>query len=264
MATDTVPTTSMAGIPALGQDPSGDLRPLAVDTGGNVLTVSAGGGAGASAMGDNESNATEVTRIGARLEGFDGTDWDRLRTALTTVSSTLTGVLNTLPWAVYNATPTARTEGQGGPLQASTSGAVKANETDAAVAEDNPNGVLWTVPAALTVTKNSWSRTSSSSAGVGTAGVSIKASLGRVRLIRVTNAHGTVAFYIQLHNKATAAVNNDVPVDRALVPALGTATLDYGAEGMSMATGISIAASTTINLLTLLGAADAHYMIEWL
>jgi hypothetical protein len=41
------------------------------------------------------------------------------------VSATLTGFLNTLPWAVYNATPTPRTEGQGGPLQADANGNLK-------------------------------------------------------------------------------------------------------------------------------------------
>ena len=42
--------------------------------------------------------------------------------AVVVPTATLSGMQNTLPWAVYNATPTTRTEGQGGPLQANTLG----------------------------------------------------------------------------------------------------------------------------------------------
>ena len=50
--------------------------------------------------------------------------WDRIRSGIITPSATLTGLQNSIPWAIYNATPTVRTEGQGGPLQVDTNGAL--------------------------------------------------------------------------------------------------------------------------------------------
>lgn len=62
---------------------------------------------------------TDVKSFG---HSFNGTTWDRNRSGVVTPSATMAGIQNTLPWAVYNATPPARTEGQGGPLQATTGG----------------------------------------------------------------------------------------------------------------------------------------------
>lgn len=50
--------------------------------------------------------------------------WDKIRSGVIIPSATLTGHQNSLPWAIYNATPTVRTEGQGGPLQVDTNGAL--------------------------------------------------------------------------------------------------------------------------------------------
>ncbi len=46
-------------------------------------------------------------------------------TATVAPTATLTGWLNTLPWAVFHATPTTRTEAQGGPLEADANGNLK-------------------------------------------------------------------------------------------------------------------------------------------
>lgn len=76
----------------------------------------------ASAASDAYTNPTSTTDVKSLGHSFNGTTWDRNRSAVITPSATLTGMQNTLPWAIYNATPTTRTEGQGGPLQASTLG----------------------------------------------------------------------------------------------------------------------------------------------
>jgi hypothetical protein len=89
--------------------------------GGTSLTA-------ADAAADAEAN-TEIGGMSkSRLFGFNGTTWDRLRAGITTVTATLTGWLNTLPWAIYNASPTTRTEGQGGPLQADADGDLKTRD----------------------------------------------------------------------------------------------------------------------------------------
>jgi len=68
----------------------------------------------------------------------------RLRLAITTVSSTFTGFLNTLPWGVYNATPSTRTEGQGGPLQTNSNGSLNTTPTTLTEGEDQTFHVLKT------------------------------------------------------------------------------------------------------------------------
>ncbi len=116
------------------------------------------------------------------------------------------------------------------------------------------------------------SLTSSASGGVGTAGVSIKASAGRISWISVTNANATTGFYLQVFNKSTAAVANDVPIYRIWVPSVtiagaggkATETTLFGFGGLYLSTGISIAASSTVGLLTLLAATDMHYSVMWI
>lgn len=81
----------------------------------------------AAALADAKANPT-TTSVEAHMSGFNGTTWDRLRSGVTALTATLTGFLNTLPWAVYNASPTVRTEGQGGPLQATATGNLKVED----------------------------------------------------------------------------------------------------------------------------------------
>jgi hypothetical protein len=78
----------------------------------------------AGAAADDESNATSMTELRARLLAFDGTTWDRIRSGITTIGNAVAGFLNAIPWAFYNATPTTRTSGLGGPLQTDKFGAL--------------------------------------------------------------------------------------------------------------------------------------------
>lgn len=86
---DAVSNTSLASVGVSGTDSNGAFRPLSV-----ISTA------------------------------YNGTSVDRIRSGVITPSATLTGFQNSLPWAVYNAAPTVRTEGQGGPLQATAYGAL--------------------------------------------------------------------------------------------------------------------------------------------
>lgn len=105
--TNTQPTGDVAARSVFHQISDGTNGPVAVKT------------AGADGVSNTESALSTI----ARLAGLNGSaTWDRLRAGITTVSSTLTGMLNTLPWAVYNTSPTVRTNGQGGPLQADANG----------------------------------------------------------------------------------------------------------------------------------------------
>jgi hypothetical protein len=109
------------------------------DENGVLVQVSGGASSGgaAAAAADGESNATAQGTQRARLMGFNGTTWDRLRTAVTTISSTLTGFLNTLPWALYHSSPVTRTDNQGGPLETDATGNLRSVEQFAPKYEDN-------------------------------------------------------------------------------------------------------------------------------
>lgn len=56
---------------------------------------------------------------------FDGTTWQNMRGGVITPSATVTGMANVLPWAFFNTSPTVRTNGQGGPLEADPNGNLK-------------------------------------------------------------------------------------------------------------------------------------------
>lgn len=92
-------------------------------------------------LADATSNPT-ITKVASFEHGFNGTTWDRLRTAIVAATSTLTGFLNSLPWAIYNAVPTVRTEAQGGPLQADVNGNLLSSMGTKVAGEDLTNDVL--------------------------------------------------------------------------------------------------------------------------
>lgn len=93
---------------------------------------------------DGVSNTRSDVPVSSRSSGFNGTTWDRIRAGITAVTATLTGFLNTLPWAIYNTTPTARTNGQGGPLQSNVNGDLNSNLNTYLRGEDPVFNVLKT------------------------------------------------------------------------------------------------------------------------
>lgn len=72
--------------------------------------------ANSTAGADAVSNTSSRSETNSRINGFNGTTWDRIRAGITTIGSTFTGFLNAIPWSVFYTTPGTRTNGQGGPL----------------------------------------------------------------------------------------------------------------------------------------------------
>ncbi len=138
--------------------------------------------------------------------------------------------------------------------------------------ENNAVGVAYTLSKAVPTNDGAWSFTSSAGTAIGTAGVSIKAAPGRVRRITVTNKNATTGFYFMLHNKASAPVASDAPVERYWVPerdatvkeTINTIIVDFGPDGLYLGTGIGIAASSAVDSVTLLAGLDCHYNIVWI
>lgn len=71
---------------------------------------------------DAEADTKDTLPTNTRLKAFNGTTWERVRSSIKTVVSSVVGFLNVLAYGVYNATPTVRTEGQAGPQQQDANG----------------------------------------------------------------------------------------------------------------------------------------------
>ena len=95
----------------------------------------------------------------------------------------------------------------------------------------------------------------------GTAGVVIANNVSRLYKLTAVNQSVT-PYYIQVFDKAIAPVANDLPIwERALkAQAAGPedCELDFGLAGLTCTTGLSIALSSTPNLLTLAGVSNAY------
>jgi len=85
-------------------------------------------GAGVGVAGvDSLTNSQSGLVTYSLLSSYNGTTWDRIRSGQTTPTTTLTGFTNSLPWAIYHTSPTARTDGQGGPAEADANGNLQTN-----------------------------------------------------------------------------------------------------------------------------------------
>jgi hypothetical protein len=111
---------------------------------------------------------------------------------------------------------------------------------------------------AFAKTTDSFKRATSGVA-VGTAGISISSKPGRFYRAVVENG-GATAYYLQVFDKATAAINADVPVYEKRLAASGECELDLvNVNGVPCLNGISLAISTTPGTLTLAAATDVAY-----
>lgn len=71
---------------------------------------------------DARSNTQNSESVEARLTGFNGTTWDRIRTGLVAVQTTFVGLLNTINMGRYNATPPTLADGNVAPHQLDSTG----------------------------------------------------------------------------------------------------------------------------------------------
>ena len=235
---------------------SEEIVNLRVDDSTKRLLVDIGGDPGA--MADGTANPT-VSGMASFISGFNGTTWDRIRTAVTTVSATLTGFLNTLPWAVFHTTPTTRTNGQGGPLEADNAGSLLNRETYAPVAEDNTNGVIATVDKPLAASTYCWSVDQSAALEASSV---VKAAAGVIRHIsgRIDSTAATATYYVQVLNAASLPADGAVTLLCAptkIQHTTGTDTpfnLDFLDQGLYASTGLVVCLSSTEFTKTIGGA----------
>jgi hypothetical protein len=76
-------------------------------------------------LADAMDNDVNTPIVGSRLEGYNGQTWDRLRSGQYAPEDDLTGWLDTLPFAQYNATPPTLTDTEAVVLQCDPDGSLK-------------------------------------------------------------------------------------------------------------------------------------------
>lgn len=102
-------------------------------------------------------------------------------------------------------------------------------------------------------------RRSTSTGAAGTAGIVISSKPGRVYRLIAQNSAAT-AYFLQIHDKATAPVNTEVPIFVKRLPSSGEVEIDLtNINGMPVQNGISIAISSTAGTLTLAVANDLAF-----
>jgi hypothetical protein len=120
---------------------------------------------------------------------------------------------------------------------------------------------------ALALTANQIPAFTNSPTNLGTVNQAVlKASAGAVFKIYCYNKNAATRFF-QIHNKATAPVNTDVPVESFPVAANSALLIDiafWGATGRICSTGVAWAFSSTETTLTLATAANQTSSVGYL
>lgn len=219
----------------------------------NVNIAKVGGAAqdAAAAVGDASASPTAVGSFGAYTRLYNGTTWDRARSGQTSNSATVTGFLNDLPMARYDAAPTARTTGQFGNLQADANGNLNTNEGTLGAGEDlSANNVQAVVekPLAVSTYALSWD----DSAALEASSV-VKASAGNAFVAFGWNNNGATR-YFQVFNSTTVPADTAVPIISFPVGAGQVFSVDFSRFAKNFGTGIAWANSTTAATKTVGGA----------
>lgn len=238
---------------ALGQSTANASVPVVLAS--DQMTGEAAGADGSS---NTQNNLTATTR----LKGFNGTTWDRLRAGITTVTSTLTGWLNTLPWSVFLTSPTTRTNGQGGPLQSDATGNLNVNLATRIRGEDETNDAMAMVLKVLA--SATYAPSEFSNLGAATT-ANIKATAGNMMSAYATNDNAAVR-YLQLHKTATTPAGGAVPQwSIPIPPAVGGVpgiagwdSNDFTMMGVNSTAGWAFAISTTHGTFTNSATASEH------
>lgn len=190
-------------------------------------------------------------QVGVVVVNPDGSNVSGGGSGQTANSATVTGFANNLPMARYNASPTARTEGQFGNLQADANGNLNVNIATLLSFEDQGNAVGQVVDKPLSVP--TYTPDLDTSAAAEKSSIT-KASAGNLYSFTATNSNAAVR-YLQFFNSTTVPADATVPVLEFVVPANGSK--DYAWRfGRQFTTGIVWCFSTTSQTKTIITAAN--------
>lgn len=218
----------------------------------------------AAALADGDTGGV-VERVASYIYGYNGTTYDLIRTGIADFASSQlvssVGTLRNLPLAQYLATRPVMSDAQFATFMANTRGDLAVQEQFLPDYEDNDNDIAWVNRRAISTSTGAWTNYASGGAAlVGTAGITIKASAGRLRGIGGCNTSAATKYYLLVINKATAPVADDVAVASVPLDTTGSFggsgnSLDFG-EGIYLSAGVSYAISTLPQKVALAGALD--------
>lgn len=169
-------------------------------------------------------------------------------------TATMTGWQNTLPWGVYNVTPTTRTNGQGGPIEVDDLGSTRVVEQKAPGAENNSEKVFFTSHKFFNTTTSKPTRTTNLSFQTATISSAPVLLVG----IRIVNVAAAVRWLFL--NNATSIAGAAAPsVAPIQIPASSSITLtpeELGRLGEQFDTALTIGNSSTAASFTAATAGD--------
>lgn len=245
----------------LGQKAMAASVPVVISSDQSAVTVDTELPA-AGALQDALANPT-TTGVGAFLSGYNGTTWDRLRTGMTGVVTTVLGYLNVLNVGRYNATALTLSDTNYVNTQMDVNGNTQVNQRTLTAGEDLSNNVVATSNRKLA--SPSYAPLVFTNFGAN-ATLNVKASAGNVFSVYHHNLNAA-ARYFQIHNTATVPGGAAVPLMTFLVPAGASIVLGedfFSQAGLNFTTGIAFAHSTTEGTYTAGTAGDQFTQIQYI
>lgn len=221
----------------VGITDQGEATSITGSGGGTANITQVGGVSAPTAGADAVSNTRTDLPTSARISGFNGTTWDRLKAGITTITSTFTGILNTLPWGIYHATPSTRTDGQGGPIEIDSKGNAQVNLNKLIHGEDETYDIM-KVQAQFTVTNITTQTTTTLKSGAGQFGG---------LMINTPVANAVITIYDNTAASGTKLATITLP---AALLSSGPIAYGFGAAG-KFATGLTVVTSgATMDITT--------------
>ncbi len=238
-----------------------------------AIAASGGGGGGDASAANQTTQITAAnltnTRVGDLVETAPANDTasSGLNGRLQRIAQRLTSLLSLFPASLG-----AKTAANSLAVTLSTDGVASGIATQVGEVQTTPtaNTVLARLKAIADVTALSVNQIpafTNSPVNFGSANQAVlKASAGTVYRLYCYNKNASTRFF-QIHNKATAPVNTDVPVTSFPVASNTALVIDitfWGASGRACSTGIAWAFSSTEATLTLATAADQTSAVGYL
>lgn len=229
----------------------------------NVDIDKVGGVAVPTAGADAVSNTRSDVPTDSRIQGFNGTTWDRIRTGIVGVVTSVVGYLNVMNVGRYNATALTLSDTNYVNAQVDVNGSQQVNQRTLQAGEDLSNNV--TAIQQRKLASATYAPLLFTNFGAN-ATLNVKASAGNVFSVSAYNTNAAARF-IQLHNTATVPAGAAVPLVSHLVPA-GTEVIlgedFFSAAGLNFTTGIAFAMSTTLATYTAATAGEGFVELHYI
>lgn len=210
---------------------------------------------------DAESNPS-TSRIGSLGYSYNGSTWDRNRSAIVSATSTFTGIQNVFGMGRYNASAPTLTDGQVVVYQVDVNGNMKNVEQKQPTAEDNARSLI--AVANKPLSDGSYTLLPFVNLGANVT-LNIKASAAHLYSCygETTNA---AKRYLQFFNTTTTPTGGNTPVLSFLIPASSSASYGndhFGLNGQPFPTGLAYGVSTTPLTYTAATASEQVVMAKY-